>query len=501
MNFFKPNSVSSAVLIFAISIGVASAQNTKVDRATKQIGEAAETLNTLKGLFGKKKKVNDSVATKTSGQAVASGEKLAANIHYAGKITPQTKYIDCDELYPFSKGAAIVKKGNVYGLINQQAELIVPFNKYASINDISEGKWTGIFSVSFHNSLGHGYINYKGKEIVTPDMNAAHFTATGDGKFLISYKENSTYTAASITILDVEGKRVDLAINGTMDSKYNMQHVADSVIVYRVVKNNKSLYGFKNFDGSGIAPKFDQLSAFSNGIAGFGSVNEFGELKFGLINRKGEVIFPAKLTSLPYQFQDGIVFLPAGKGADFESALMNTKGEIIYKNTKESQAKYGQFVTFNSAFAYGGLCMLDKKGKIYNQLAFLKNLGLSIGPNGKFQTGYFVPHQRQFGTDNYQRFTVATGTGIMGHTEFNGLYDSIKGDVILCLLSQNNGGVNHLNWNGRNTLVLFDDQSGLAHVTLQGTEKDRNNKFIGIDGYINKRGEFAIIRAPKKSDW
>lgn len=504
MKAIKNQKVGLITLVILLIATFTNAQSNKTEKTVQQVGAAVET---LKVLFGKKKKTSDSISFTTEEKIGTISAKMGANIYIAGKITDKTKYIDCDKLYPFNKGAAIVKKGDAYALIDRDANFIVPFHKYENIYHSKEHNVTGIFSATKkdqnHTSV---YINYQGKEIVpSSTKDGRYFSENSFGDFLVAENENENHTVTSVIILNAEGKRYDLTIAGNIgssDGEKAKYAFTDSTIVYNVIKNNKRLFGFKNIDGSGFSPQFDYLGSFSYGVAFFGKKNEFGEMSYGIINRKGKIVFPAQFKGYPRKFNNGTVVLQAGSQADFDSAIINSNGEILFKNTNESKNKYGIFYEFQGAFSYKGQYMLDRKGKVYKQVDFLKSIGLPIGEYNKFQTGYFYPPTWPFGgSDHFERFTVASGTGFMGNKEFNGLYNSITGEVLLCRLLATSGGVNHLNWNSLDSYVFFDKYSDLAHVVLEGTEKDRYDKYIGIDGYINSKGEFAIVKSTKKSDW
>lgn len=504
MKISKSQKVGTITLVGLLIVAFANAQSNKTEKTVQQVGEAVET---LKGLFGKKKKTDDPTSSTTKEKIGTTPAKIAGNIYIAGKITDKTKYIDCDKLFPFNKGAAIVKKGNAYALIDKDANFIVPFHRYETIHHSKEHNVTGIFSgTKSDQNRTNVYINYQGKEIITSSTKEGlYFSENAFGDFLVAENENQSHTRTSVVILNAEGKRYDLTLDGIIGSAMGEKAqyaFTDSAIVYYSIENKRRLYGFKNIDGSGVSPQFDYLGSFSYGVAFFGKKNEFGEMRYGVINRKGKIVFPAQFSGYPRKFNNGTVVLQAGSQADFDSAIINTNGEILYKNTNESKNKYGSFYEFQGAFSFTGQYMLDKQGNIYNQVDFLKSIGLPIGEHNKFQSGYFyIPVWPFGGSDNYERFTVASGKGFMGNKEFNGLYNSATGKVLLCRLLSNSAGVNHLNWNGLDTYVFFDKYSDLAHVVLEGVEKDRYDKYIGIDGYINSNGEFAIIKTTKKSDW
>lgn len=490
----------------------AIAQNTgqKIERAGKQVNEAVDTFNTIKGIFGKKKnKSADSVANKenTTKEMANPINRSSTNIYYAGKISNDVRYIDCDELYDFNMGAAIIKKGNSYALINSKGDFIIPFNKYSKITEVNNLTKSGIFDVNIRATNGfisyEAYINSQGKELIGGDA-YKNYMPSEDGKHLISITENQKAQTSVVTVIDSKGIKKTFSIDGLCSRGYHgSRYFQDSVIVFNKTIGNKTRYGFKALNGFSSPATFETLENFFYGLAEFSKTDEYGKVKYGFVNRKGEIILQPKFSQKLYRFRGKYVYVNASQDADFESALIDQTGKIIFKNTKESIEKFDRIRTVDDGFAYSSKALIDDKGLAYTQQDFFKKIGITIGPNSKFKSGYFVPKNMAWVyDDNNQRFTLAENTALLGSIEYNGLYNVKTGKVLLIRLLSTSGGISHLNWNDAlNAQLLFDSESGLARVTLHTDKKDKNGSYIGINGYIDGEGVVKIIREAKKSEW
>ncbi|MBW7892277.1 MAG: hypothetical protein H3C48_14895, partial [Chitinophagaceae bacterium] len=180
-----------AAILFAVQL---PAQTTKTSKRIQEAQEAVENTaeiittadKTIKTLFPRKKKktpagADTSEKTNNNGENVSKKEGSSAidkpkagstnnsSGLQPGDVHPDAKVIDADDLDPFNKGAALIRKGSSYALINKDGDFIVPYNKY-SFNDGSQrdfitGAWSqsGIFIVRLPDN--DGAINYQGKLI------------------------------------------------------------------------------------------------------------------------------------------------------------------------------------------------------------------------------------------------------------------------------------------------------------------------------------------------
>ncbi|GAB1462291.1 WG repeat-containing protein [Pedobacter sp.] len=503
----KTTKIISLIVVFQTTIVQAQTTGEKIEKTGQQVESVVETINSIKSLFKKKDKTREQTTTKnevTKGIFNLGSGLSKPSVYKAGAISKNVKYIDCDEIRDFNRGAAIIKKGNSFALINSQGEFIVPFNKYSEISETKSLSKSGIFRVnnwnSDYSSLYEGYINSEGLLLIGGEA-AKTYIPSEDGKHLVSITENKTSQTSIVSVIDSKGNKKNISIDGLCSRGYHgSTYIQDSVIVFNKIIANKTRYGFKTVSGFGTTASFETLSNFSYGVAEFSKTDEFGKVKYGFINKKGQIIFPAKLAYKQGPFRAKHIVLKASQDADFESAIIDLTGKIIYKNTKESETKAGNVLNADDWFVYSGKAILNEKGELYTQQDFFQKIGVSIGPNSQFKSGYFTSKNMGWDyDDNNQRFTVSENNSILDNIQYNGLYNVKTGKVLLVRLLSD--GLSGLNWNGLDRQIMFDNESGLARVTLHTDKKDKNNRYIGINGYIDGDGVVRIIRETKKSDW
>ena len=491
----------------------ANAQNT-IDKTTATVETVAKGINVIKGLFGKSKLAKETVrgaapnaitlgntlpegnkSAETVPPNIKNGQQPVFDIRYAGNISPNVKYIDCDLMEPFNMGSAIVKKGDAYALIDTAGNFIVPYNKFKSIYNLAKWISSGIYDASFtiNGRETGGFINWKGAILF--DYNNANDYAWNrsiDGNFIVLSKQIGTSTA--IILIDHTGKKTSLTVPGNITiSNQGVESVKDSAIVYE----NKNLYGFKSFSGENVPATYDLMMPFNNGVAIFGKRNQFNEMKFGIIDRTGKIVLPPTFSVNPKNFSYGILKVYANSSADFVSAFMNTKGEIIFKQTNQTNKDYGVFPAFYESFAYSdnlfsgaGQYLLTKEGKLFKQSDFFSALGLRSGPGQQFSTLAFVTPPALL-NDRYQRFTAVSNSTNAKKT-YMGLINSRTRTVILA---------ERADVNIADLLIYFDPKARLAYAVIPSGQKNRNNQVVNTEGFINEKGVYVIIKGGRKSDF
>ncbi len=95
---------------------------------------------------------------------------------------------------------------------------------------------------------------------------------------------------------------------------------------------------------------FDDAMPFSEGMACVGKINEFGEMKYGFINTKGEIVIPLIYSNKPSDFKSGLSMVSPQDKTEFDYGYINKKGKIVIKR---KDANVGGFPPFTSSgFAY-----------------------------------------------------------------------------------------------------------------------------------------------------
>lgn len=482
-------------------------QNTKTDKVVNQVNSAIGTAGNVLGLFKKNKNTtasssdnsgNKTSENKTSGilGSILSGGTINKNTITGGKITDKTKIIDCDEFGQFNYGAAIIRKGNAYALIDPSGNFLVPYNVYQSINKYSPSD-SGFFDAVYINPQKEGHngtvINHKGQDIrkLINDKDVEYIYIAKDGSIALCLRQNqSTNLTHTYYAVDFNGNKYQ-EFKLTYDDKVDTNFISDHILVYSNYKTGKTIYSFINLiTGKTTKTNFDELSPFQDGIAMFSVTNQFGEKRYGFINKKGETVIPAQFSERPDAIRDGVFHVRAASNADFLSALIGVDGNIIYKNTRESVKKYGYFMFFDELYSISGQYLLDRKGNIISKEQFATAHGITLGANSSLDgIDLKETNNRIRKKDNHFIFELNKKNG-------------------LGLASIKHCGI--LNYK-TNKLIIFpqleyptiateiDPYTNIARVSILTNEKDINGKKIENEGYINESGEFILLKGKPKS--
>lgn len=491
-----------ARLLVFIVLPITSFSQNNVDKTVQKVEEGAKLINNVKGLFKKKNKDSTNTVTDSPQSAKSSQSSNSSNfsntVIWAGKVTPNTKMIDCDEMSEINEGAAVIRKGNAFAIIDTAGNFIVPFNKYKEIEMNSVENYGGDFSngggfIRARDNFGKNhFLNSKGNVIFseTELWGPVSGSLSFDHSLLVIESRDKKANTTTLSLMDNKGKKYPTTV--VFNEYFKTDNgdatglVADSVITYYVWDNKAwgNKYGFKNINGKGLSPQFDELERFHNGVAIYMKKNEFGETRWGIVNKDGIFVTPPQFTNKPTPFYHGLAFVQAAKGANFKSAFINTKAEIVYKNTAESIEKYGEFDSyeFQEGYTSNMRFILDVSGKVYNKKEFAKILGIQLDANS--QDIYLKP----------PRYAVYDGQIRFHLSQYN--------------LSETHYGVYNVNTkvttlakNEIYNLMYRDPVSGLRHVKVKLDQKDSEGKNIVMEGYINDAGEFVLLKGKPKSDW
>ena len=484
----------------------------------KAITKGESDLKALKGLFVKHKKdsaaaqnKNNNTVTAKSDDPTASYNNIAVtgsskNIIYAGKVTSETKTIDCDEAAPvrprdFNYGLCIIQKGNSYALIDSGAKFIVPYGKFSSI--------------TFHGGLAYLQSN---KEI---------FICTSQKKLIAdTYFEHLNLSASNLSsnfvlygnsfAIDNKGNKYNLT-PGKLDDGSTSESFLDikgNVILFTTFgKNAKEEFGIKNIisdkvilyydDGYVTFSEFSQL--FVDGFVddGYGLYilkDEYGKYTYGIISETGEKTTPAKFSSIS-NLGGGYFHVNGAPESEISNAIINYKGDIIYKELKVAKDHYN-FDRYEEGYFFGEgvrgangrtTYMMDTAGNIWNQSDFLVKVGFSISKNIYFDGPYiFQPPASYISSvirlGNKDGFLIFryVNNHISAAINLQGLYNIKTGKIIMGNFT---------------ALSSFDPVSGLAYAEQDTDTKNPGGQEVYNKGYINREGNFVILLKKQMSEF
>lgn len=478
----------SFILLLHIGFTALAQNNTskKIEEAKEIVEEAGETVKEVdklfKSVFGNKKenkqekevsKKSQPSNTNTEKTKNTSEEKKVtknSNQLKAGSIHPDAVELDVDKLYPFYNGAAIVQKGKSTALINAKGEFIVPFNKYDI--DVQKSK-NGFFMLrGMEPSRGKvGFLNATGKFIDLKEFHGSNYQ-----RYPRSVRKNylNAYDKLNKISYFIDNKGHMFKIQNSNINEFP----SEGMILFSI----KMKKGYKNLkDQIVIKPIYDYAEGFRNGAAVVGKKNEFGEIKYGYIDLKGNAITALQFSKKPEPFSDDrakVYYKEYGK-----YSFIDKKGQVVYTESS-SYGSYGPFIyNYSKTRKRGGSVIMDKEGSTYSGKGFLNLLGINEDMN--------TP---QIEFPNYITYKT---------TNFNDP-NAISFWFDTSLKSIRNNGLLFLNekkaFYGTFTAFLgteiYDPVSKLTIATF----KNSNNYGDITEGYVNQNGVFMIIKG-EASKW
>ena len=196
-------------------------------------------------------------------------------------------------MWPFNLGAAVIRKGTSYALIDTAGNFIIPYNRYSLISNIpSLGNGidifypNGIFWVRIWNANPKSYfINNKGKVLLQNYSSDFKTRIALEGKYIVI----TTGAIPNVTtiIIDKDGNRRVIHDKSALN-------VYDNVFIFSEPrKDGYSLIGLKDLQGNILfKPIFTEIEPFQDGIALVSIKDEFGRTRSGAINEKGKFTYP-----------------------------------------------------------------------------------------------------------------------------------------------------------------------------------------------------------------
>lgn len=258
----------------------------------------------------------------------------------------------------FNEGMAGVEINGKWGFINTSGKIIVQ-PVYDKIGHFSQG-----LAVVVKNDL-YGYINLKGEEVIKLQYVNAKAFEKGFAQVWEKYTSKK-YNKNSI------GRLINLKGEIVTDAKYDIYDAFSNGLFSFGLPEGELLFGLMNTKGQMITPPiYNEISSFNSSLARVMVYKEdkyFKELypNYGYVNTNGkEVVKPglAKAT----EFYDGMAVVARFDNKDdgeLDHALINTKGEFVLSyNWKQLVILDSKHLWANSIKNPGETLIISTKGK------------------------------------------------------------------------------------------------------------------------------------------
>jgi hypothetical protein len=272
--------------------------------------------------------------------------------------------ISFDEISDFSEGLASVRKGNVWGFIDENGKVVIE-PQYQAVVDYPRFM-NGLALVIKRGEEGlRGYIDKSGKVVIPfqyymamhfyDDVTTTYSPASADGSSQLRW-----------SIIDKEGKvLVDAFPNHHSYETYFVEGLASNQVQFNVGYIDKT---GKNV----IEPKFIENRNFSDGMAAVKGETPTGEYKWGFINKDGKLVIDYTYSNEPKPFSNGRAFVLSN---DFKWGIINKEGKLIV------EPKFKQVFPFSENLAVVS---------VYDQKNYFEEWQI-IDVNGKVIKSYPKP--------------------------------------------------------------------------------------------------------------
>ena len=221
----------------------------------------------------------------------------------------------------------------------------------------------GFFYVNGFNDI----MNAKGK-LITEGVKANSWGSV-DGKFVAGEIMN---TNGNYVCIDGNGQRYFL--------KTGLSTIVDGIGIYTEALTYKK--GYKSIKDEWIVkPVYDEAEPFSDGMACVGKKNEFGEMKYGFIDKTGKEVIPLMYSRKPENFYGGLARVEPKDFTDFREAYIDKKGTAIKKFNQLSGFVYFGNGLYSQDMRYTDV--MDSTGAVVAKDEFLQRFGVSLQSSAK----------------------------------------------------------------------------------------------------------------------
>ncbi len=387
-----------------------------------------------------------------------------------GNIAAGALLLDADNFFGvFNMGSTIIRKGNSFAMIKANGETVVPFNTYRSLAaacpEKLNNKWlhNGLFSFADDKSMG--YIDENGKRIV----------GTPSDKLTVDKFHFENILQKPYKYIDKSGK--------IWLHKEQLTNISEGI---GITMRSSPKQAYLKISGEVVAEdEFVNSRPFSEGLAMIGKKDQFGVVKYGFMDKSGKVVIPLQFSIPPSDFSSGLARVEPARKDEFQYGFINKKGDLVWKQTQQNIAAYGEIRGF-----YQGIA-ITSKGLMDTTFTFLPYAKLyeKIGLKG------------QISLASNDDFTVVGGNRVLIFS-FQGNMNKINSKVRdYGIINLNTGKVVlpcfHLD--GTKGILIFDPVSKLAFAKVI-TGFAQGGVLQVKEGFINEDGKFAITMK-EKSTW
>lgn len=371
----------------------------------------------------------------------------------------------------FNHGVAVVQKGNAYALIDAKGQFVVPFNAYSFIQDKSSELYghrltkSGLFGCTKPGGVS-GVINYEGK-LIGPDA---------------SHKITQDFASISYTLRPPN--KYILPDGATFTSGLVLNSIANG-IGFTGTKNTHQFYtldGKKIFEG-----ELDFKGEYVDGMCVVGKKDQYGVLRYGFINNKGELAVPFQFSVRPSNFSSGYAKVKPANAADLAYGYIDKKGNVVFRHSVADKTKEGEFGDFIAGIAISTTRMLMDTTfqpityrEFFNKLGLPESAQLYDWPRTFFEVENGAV---MWFTDGSK--TVAFNRPLIGFINFR---DKI---IVLPSFAPELGSPGSMQ---------FDPIAGLMPAKLMTGRNETTRSPEYVEGMINRKGEFEMVLG-KKSVW
>lgn len=421
-----------------------------------------------------------------------------------GDISPTAKMIDAEKIGHFSKGAAIIEKGELTALIDSSGNFIVPYGVYRLEyirdrdgyrgRDIQSGIFKAKKQITQYNTEDL-LINSKGKVLIDTRIVETSFkTANKFDKYDYRISDDPNYIEVVSSngrlpafYIDWSGKRYQIS-KRLLDLSEGLGIVTteDGKAKYVTLENK-----FLN------AEVYDSAEPFINGLACVSKKDAYGKTKYGFINLKGELVIPFQFSTRPDNFYGNATKVLPQNQDEFKYAFINKSGEVIYKHTFDyiTKLKGDYFNVFYGNLSISspyGKHLLTTKGYLTSLQENIKGMKLDAIKNknileitGFAHTSWIRNHLSNILVYDKQENVQSINTSTSSYIDLN------NGKIIDAPFERSSISGYHL---------VFDPVSQLAYAKMfKGYNASKRAEYI--EGYINREGVFVIVVKKETSVW
>ena len=246
-------------------------------------------------------------------------------IDRCGNVVVRHEFDDC---FIFSEGYGCVKKGNAWGFINSNGDMVIEprFTRFSYFKE-------GLAKVNLFGSyaIEHNYINKNGNTVIS--LISMHSSSFSEG-------------LASVKVYDFK--------YGCIDKKgvIVIEPVSDKEIVFSeglAAASTNGSYGYIDKRGKFIIPtQYEEASGFSEGLA---SVKKWDNKMWFYIDKIGRDVFETAFDRAE-PFCEGLAFISIGK----KSWFIDRTGRTVIELKKYNFKRFIRFPHFSE-----GLCAVTVK--------------------------------------------------------------------------------------------------------------------------------------------